>query len=75
MEDENDSDKENKDPSSIPILQLTPSSKKRRGKRRKDKGIANHSALRFTYPLELDEVILSPSPFLLAPQNLLPKFN
>ena len=56
MEDDNDSDKENKDPSTSPVLNLTPLSKKRRGKRRKDRGIANFSTLPHTYPLKIDEV-------------------
>ena len=56
MEDDNDSDKENKDPSTVPVLQLTPLSKKRRGKRRRDRGVASHSTLPYTYPLEFNEV-------------------
>ena len=57
MEDDNDSDKENKDPSTVPVP-LTPLSKKRRGKRRKERGIANYSTLPYTYPLELEEVLI-----------------
>ena len=56
MEDENDSDKENKDPSTFSVLNHTPLSKKKRGKRRKERGIANLSTLPHTYPLEIDEV-------------------
>ncbi|KAL5262977.1 hypothetical protein ACHWQZ_G008403 [Mnemiopsis leidyi] len=55
MEDENDSDKENKDPSTFSVLNQTPLSKKKRGKRRKERGIANLSTLPHTYPLEIDE--------------------
>ena len=55
--DYEDSDKENKDPSSIEIIQHTPSSKKSRGKRKKQRNTLNsfHSAI--LYPLDLSEVL------------------
>ena len=65
MEDDNDSDKENKDPSTVPVLQLTPLSKKRRGKRRKDRGI-NYSSIPYTYPLDIDEVGIFPDDYTLV---------
>ena len=59
MDEENDSDKENKDPAAVKAVQSTPPSKKRPNKRKKEKPTSPFVPSAVLYPVALAEVRIS----------------